>query len=90
MRNEMKGRWTPISDCARLRRQQRRRRCAPHRLKRAVLIGTALCLLILLLCGCARTEYVYVEAPREPITCHRHMKTFLDMAKCLEEYKAKY
>ena len=58
--------------------------------KEAVLIGTALCLLILLLCGCARTEYVYVEAPREPITCHRHMKTFLDMAKCLEEYKAKY
>ena len=29
------------------------------------MIGTALCLLILLLCGCARTEYVYVEAPRD-------------------------
>lgn len=54
------------------------------------MIGTALCLLMLLLCGCGRIEYVYVEAPREPITCHRHMKTFLDMAKCLEMYKAKY
>ena len=84
MRNEMKRRYEPISDYARLRRQQRQRRT------RVVLIGTALCLLILLLCGCARTEYVYVEAPREPITCHRHMKTFLDMAKCLEMYKAKY
>jgi len=47
-------------------------------------------LLIVLLTGCGRIEYVYVEAPREPITCHRHMKTFLDMAKCLEIYKAKY
>jgi hypothetical protein len=47
-------------------------------------------LLIVLLTGCGRTEYVYIETPREPVTCHRHLKTFLDMAKCLEEYKAKF
>lgn len=48
-------------------------------------------LFIILLTSCVtRTEYVYVEPQREPITCHRHLKTFLDMAKCLEIYKAKY
>gem|GEM_PF-6360965 len=33
---------------------------------------------------------MFTSKRREPITCHRHMKTFLDMAKCLEMYKAKY
>lgn len=45
---------------------------------------------MMLLGGCVRTEYVYRETPREPVTCYKHLKTFLDMAKCLEEYKAKY
>lgn len=43
LRNEMKRRWTPISDCKRWKMQQRRRRT------RAVLIGIALCLMILYL-----------------------------------------
>lgn len=54
-------------------------------MKKLLIITTAL-----LLCACTTTEYVYVETPREPITCHKNMKTFLDMAKCLEEYKIKY
>ena len=46
--------------------------------------------MILLLTSCVtKTEYVYVEPQREPITCHKTMKTFLDMAKCLEDYKIK-
>ena len=40
--------------------------------------------------SCAKTEYVYTEVPRKPITCHRHIKTYLDMAKCLQEYKVFY
>lgn len=48
-------------------------------------------LLVLLLCGClTKTEYIYVPIKREPITCYQNLKTFLDMAKCLEEYKVKY
>lgn len=46
-------------------------------------------LFIVLLTSCVKTEYVYVKPQREPITCHQSMKTFLDMAQCLEEYKIK-
>lgn len=55
------------------------------------LVGIVL-FLIMILClfGCASKEYVYVEPQREPITCHKHVKTYLDIAKCLEEYKIKY
>ena len=55
------------------------------------LVGIGLFLLMMLfLFGCTKTEYVYVEPQREPITCHKHIKTYLDIAKCLEEYKVKY
>lgn len=46
--------------------------------------------LFLLLVGCAHEKIVYVETPREPITCIDSIKTPLDMAKCLTEYKVKY
>jgi hypothetical protein len=47
-------------------------------------------LLLLLLSSCTRTRVEYVEIPRSPITCHRFIKTPLDMATCLEEYKVKW
>lgn len=40
-----------------------------------------------LLNGCKGSEAVYQEIPREPITCIERIKTPLDMAKCLNEYK---
>lgn len=46
--------------------------------------------ILLLLNACKQTEYVYVEVPREPITCIGKIKTPLDMAMCLDEYKLKY
>lgn len=46
--------------------------------------------IVFLLTACTRTEFVYVEVPREPINCIDSIKTPLDMAKCLAEYKAKY
>lgn len=55
-----------------------------------VLIGTLIFLIVLLLSGCKQTEYVYVKLPPEPITCIDNIKTPLDMAKCLKEYKVKY
>jgi len=55
------------------------------------LVGIGLFLaMILCLFSCTRIEYRYVEVEREPITCHKHIKTYLDIAKCLEEYKAKF
>ncbi len=42
------------------------------------------------LASCTNVEYVYVETPREPITCIDTIKTPMDMAKCLAEYKVKY
>lgn len=45
---------------------------------------------VFFLVSCAKTEYVYIEPQREPITCHQEIQTYLDMAKCLEEYKVKY
>lgn len=44
----------------------------------------------LLLSSCKNIEYVYVETPKEPITCIDRIKTPLDMANCLAEYKTKY
>ena len=43
-----------------------------------------------LICLRRGSALLFMGPPREPITCHRHMKMFLDMAKCLEMYKAKY
>ena len=54
------------------------------------LIGTLIFLLVLLLSGCKQTEYIYVEPERVPITCIDTIKTPLDMAKCLQEYKTRY
>lgn len=50
-------------------------------------------MLIMVLClitSCTKDRYVYVELPREPITCIDGIKTPLDMATCLAEYKEKY
>ena len=44
----------------------------------------------MLLSGCVRTKIVYKEIEREPITCYKTIKTPLDMAKCIAEYKIKY
>lgn len=44
----------------------------------------------LLFCGCTRTQYEYKEIEREPIDCDMHIKTPLDMAKCLAEFRQKY
>lgn len=46
--------------------------------------------LFLILSACATEKIVYVEAPKEPITCIDSIKTPMDMAKCLTEYKVKY
>ena len=43
-----------------------------------------------LLSSCKRIEYVYLEMPKEPIICIDKIKTPLDMANCLSEYKLKY
>ena len=45
---------------------------------------------LLLLSGCARTQYVYKEIEREPIDCDLYIKTPLDMAKCLSEFRQKW
>jgi hypothetical protein len=57
---------------------------------KALLIGITILVIVLLLSGCKQIEYVYVETPREPITCIDAIKTPLDMVKCLNEYKVKY
>lgn len=56
-----------------------------------ILIGWLILAILLLLSGCSRQiEYVYVEPERVPITCIDSIKTPLDMAKCLSEYKERY
>jgi hypothetical protein len=47
-------------------------------------------MLIFFIQSCSRVEYVYVERPKVPITCHETVKTPLDLAKCLEVYKEHY
>lgn len=84
LREETKKRWRPISECAKLRKWRRR-----QKIKR-LLIGIIILLIALLLSSCKSVEYVYVEVPREPITCIDRIKTPLDMAKCLAEYQEKY
>lgn len=54
------------------------------------LIGTLILATVLLSSGCKQTEYVYIEPERVPITCIDDIKTPLDMAKCLSEYKERY
>ena len=44
----------------------------------------------MLLNSCKKIEYIYKEPIKEPITCINNIKTPLDMAKCLNEYKVKY
>lgn len=44
----------------------------------------------LLLNACKQTEYVYIEPARMPVTCIDEIKTPLDMAECLNEYKMRY
>ena len=73
--------WKPVSESQNLKNWQKK--------IKKFLIGTLIFLTLLLLKACVRTEYVYVEPEREPITCHKTIKTPLDMAKCLEEYKIK-
>lgn len=46
--------------------------------------------ILMLLSACVRTEYVYKTLEKEPINCIDSIKTPLDMAKCLGEYKLKY
>ena len=53
-----------------------------------LLIGIFLLVTVLLFCGCKQIEYVYIEPERVPITCIDDIKTPLDMAKCLYEYKS--
>lgn len=57
---------------------------------KTILIGWLILAILLLLSGCSRIEYVYVEPEKVPVTCIDHIKTPLDMAKCLEEYKVRY
>lgn len=47
-------------------------------------------LVILILSACTRVEYVYIEPEKVPITCIDDIKTPLDMAKCLQEYRTRY
>lgn len=55
-----------------------------------LLIGTLILVTVLLLSACKQIEYIYVEPERVPITCIDEIKTPLDMAKCLNEYKLRY
>ena len=54
------------------------------------LIGILIFLTLLLLSSCKQIEYIYIDIPKEPILCINTIKTPLDMANCLNEYKLKY
>ena len=58
-------------------------------LKRKVrcLIGIGISAAVPLLNACKGAEIVCQPIEREPITCIERIKTPLDMAKCLNEYK---
>ena len=60
-----------------------------YRLK-ILLTGIKILVIPLLLGSCKKIEYVYITPPKEPITCIQYIKTPLDMATCLNEYKLKY
>lgn len=74
--------WKPIEKSKNLEMKQKK--------IKALLIGIMIFLIVLLLNGCKQIEYVYIETPREPIYCIDNIKTPLDMASCLQEYKIKY
>lgn len=74
--------WKPISESRNYKRKQIR--------IKTFLIGIILLLILMLLGSCKQIEYVYVEVPREPVTCIDSIKIPLDMANCLAEYKVKY
>lgn len=62
-------------------------------IKQIVLIGTQVLValfLLSLLNSCTKTEIVYVEVPREPVTCIDSLDTPTDMLECLNEYSIKY
>ena len=59
-------------------------------LKPILLIGIKISVILTLLNACKRTEYIYTEPLKEPINCINTIKTPLDMAMCLNEYKHKY
>ena len=46
--------------------------------------------LILLLASCVKTEYVYKEVERETIDCDLYIKTPLDMANCITEFRQRW
>ena len=58
--------------------------------KTILLIGIKILATLMLLNSCKKIEYIYKEPIKEPITCINNIKTPLDMAKCLNEYKVKY
>ena len=58
--------------------------------KKIHLIGIGILVILMLLNACKQIEYVYIEPPKPPITCIDNIKTPLDMATCLKEYKLKY
>ena len=55
-----------------------------------LLIGIEISVILMLLSSCKKTEYIYTTLPKEPIICIDNIKTPLDMANCLQEYKLKY
>ncbi|MBR5599650.1 MAG: hypothetical protein IKW39_06385 [Alphaproteobacteria bacterium] len=59
-------------------------------LNKIPLTGIKILVILLLLGSCKKIEYVYVTPPKEPINCISKIKTPLDMATCLNEYKLKY
>ena len=79
LREEIETPWKSVSETKSLKKWQ-------NIALNLVGIGLSL-LMILFLFGCTKTEYIMVEPKREPITCHEQIKTYLDIAKCLEEYK---
>ena len=58
--------------------------------KKILLIGILISVIPMLLNACKHTEYIYKEPIKPPITCIDTIKTPLDMALCLKEYKLKY
>lgn len=78
----MKKHWQSVNEIENLRKQPR---WINH-----LLIGITILVILLLFCGCSQTKVVYVEPERVPITCIDHIKTPIDMAKCLSEYKIRY
>ena len=77
---EIRMHWKPVKEL----------KSSSEKLKKILpfLIGMLTLVTLMLLSSCVKTKYVEVQ--RETITCYKTIKTPLDMAKCLEEYKTKY